>query len=274
MADVYINSEELKLVSSEMKSKSNNILDTYKNDVMSAIMMGNESIQISGLDASNVLSSFDKIFTSLNTRINNLSDFLNNTVANEYDSVSSAIANEFNNSFATELAKLLGIIIPTSVPKMTEIIETNNDGIYVRSNVDVATGRSTKTNNNDSVLNNKDYNSNPSDRNPSLGSNPSKGNDSIKPEKVTKAVAVTQDESEYVTPRAEYYQKNGGYKSELNNASTRVSKNTETTKVSNLQGRNYDTDPIRVPPMPSHEKTYNFSKRGIGESVLDSRITQ
>lgn len=274
MADIYINSEELKLVASEMKNKSNSILDTYKSDVMNAIMMGSESIQISGLDASNVLSSFDRIFTSLNTRINNLSDFLNNAVANEYDLVSSSIANEFNNSFATELAKLLGITIPTSVPKITEIIETNNDGIYVRSNVDVATGRSTKTNNNDSVLNNKDYNSNPSDRNPSLGSNPLKANDNIKPEKVTKAVAVTQDESEYVTPRAEYYQKNGGYRSELNNASTRASKNTETTKVSNLQGRNYDTDPIRVPPMPSREKTYNFSKRGIGESVLDSRIIQ
>ena len=111
MADVYVNSEELREIAQSMKLKANNIMEAYQNEASAAILMGSESIQVSGLDTTALLNSLSKIFNNLNGRIVNLSDFLTNVVANEYDSVSIAIKNEFDNNFANEIAGLLGISV-------------------------------------------------------------------------------------------------------------------------------------------------------------------
>lgn len=111
MADIYVNSEELKLIASGMKNKATIIMDAYQNDIVTALTMGSEALQISGLDTTTVLNSFNKIFTNINTRINTLADFLLTTVTNEYDEVSAAITNEFDNNFANEIAGLLGISV-------------------------------------------------------------------------------------------------------------------------------------------------------------------
>lgn len=111
MADIYVNSEELKLIATGMKTKATSIMESYQNDASSAILMGSECLQISGLDTTTLLNSFNKIFTNLGTKINTLADFLSTTVANEYDSTTSAIANEFNNNFANEIAGILGISV-------------------------------------------------------------------------------------------------------------------------------------------------------------------
>ena len=111
MADIYVNSEELKLIASGMKNKATIIMDAYQNDIVTALTMSSEALQISGLDTTTVLNSFNKIFTNINTRINTLADFLLTTVTNEYDEVSSAITNEFDNNFANEIAGILGITV-------------------------------------------------------------------------------------------------------------------------------------------------------------------
>ena len=125
MADIYINSDELKLIASGMKQKSTSIIEAYQNEAAVAIQIGDDSLKVSGLDTSIVLNSFNKIFTTLNARISLLADFLTNTVANEYDDVSSAIKNEFDKNFASELAGLLGIRLSSS---------KSISGSYVRRN--------------------------------------------------------------------------------------------------------------------------------------------
>ena len=122
MADIYVNSEELKSIASGMKVKAANIIESYQNDASSAILMGGECLQISGLDTTTLLNSFNKIFMNINTRISTLADFLSTTVANEYDSTTASITNEFNNNFANELAGILGISVGASKV-------TNNSGI-------------------------------------------------------------------------------------------------------------------------------------------------
>lgn len=122
MADIYVNSDELKLIATGMKTKAANIMEAYQNEASSAILMGGECLQISGLDTTTLLNSFNKIFTNINTRISTLADFLSTTVANEYDSTTASIANEFNNNFANEIAGILGISVGTSKV-------TNNSGI-------------------------------------------------------------------------------------------------------------------------------------------------
>ena len=136
MADVYVNSEELKLIATGMKTKAASIMELYQNDAASAILMGSECLQISGLDTTTLLNAFNKIFTNLNTRINNLADFLSTTVANEYDEVSSAIKNEFDNNFANEIAGILGI----SVGAGSGTAERPSAGNNSSSTGDISTG--------------------------------------------------------------------------------------------------------------------------------------
>lgn len=124
MADIYVNSDELKLIATGMKTKAANIMEAYQNEASSAILMGGECLQISGLDTTTLLNSFNKIFTNINTRISTLADFLSTTVANEYDSTTASITNEFNNNFANEIAGILGISVGASKV-------TNNSGIAI-----------------------------------------------------------------------------------------------------------------------------------------------
>ena len=141
MADVYVNSEELKLIATSMKTKAASIMESYQNDASSAILMGSECLQISGLDTTTLLNAFNKIFTNLNTRINALADFLSTTVANEYDEVSSAIKNEFDNNFANEIAGILGISVGTgSGTAGTPSTGGSTVGAEIPSTGDVSTG--------------------------------------------------------------------------------------------------------------------------------------
>lgn len=275
MADVYVNSEELKIVASSMKTKSNSILEIYQSDIMNAINMGNECLQVSGLDSSILLSSFNKIFTNINDRIGNLSDFLNNVVANEYDIVSSSIISEFDSNFAGELAKLLGssILITPSVVNSSFKSETINRPIYVKSNVDIRTGKplskldNGKIDSSNETLSKENQGSN-------LASWPYQKD--TEPAKKSAAIAVNE-EIEYVTPKAGYF-KNGNYKEALqngkvNNLDSVPQKEPEVVinegiVPQNLRGRDYENDPIRVPPL-AYSVKYERPK-SQAETVLDS----
>ena len=113
MANVYVNSDELKQISQSIKTKSNNIIEAYQNEVSTAISSITETFQISSIDIEQIFNSLNKIFANLNTRINSLADFLINMVANEYDEVYSTMENEFNTKFADEMVKILGTTLTT-----------------------------------------------------------------------------------------------------------------------------------------------------------------
>lgn len=112
---VYVDSEQLTSVAASIKVKANNILNIFQGDCSSAIILGKECLQVSGLDTTAIINSLNKIFTNLSTRINTLSDFLTQKVAGEYDLTSQSIINAFNGNFATELAALLGLTVGTTV---------------------------------------------------------------------------------------------------------------------------------------------------------------
>lgn len=277
MADVYVNSEELKIVASSMKTKSNSILEIYQSDIMNAINMGNECLQISGLDSSILLSSFNKIFTNINDRISNLSDFLNNVVANEYDIVSASIIKEFDSNFASELAKLLGssILITPSVVNSSFISETIDRPIYVKSNVDIRTGKPLSKLDNE-VLDNSNETLSKDNPSSNLSPTPWPYQKDTEPAKKSAAIAVN-GETEYVTPKAGYF-KNGNYKEALQNGKVNdlnsVSQKEPEIVINegivpqNLRGRDYENDPIRVAPLPS--KVIYERPKPQAETILDS----
>lgn len=277
MTDVYVNSEELKIVASSIKTKSNSILEIYQSDIMNAINMGNECLQVSGLDSSILLSSFNKIFTNINDRISNLSDFLNNVVANEYDIVSSSIISEFDSNFAGELAKLLGssILITPSVINNSFKSETIDRPIYVKSNVDIRTGEPLSKLDNGKI---DSSNETLSKENLSKSQTPTPWpyQKDTEPAKKSPAIAVNE-ETEYVTPKAGYF-KNGNYKEALQNGKVKDLNSVpqrepevvinEGIVPQNLRGRDYENDPIRVSPLPS--KVIYERPKSQAETVLDS----
>lgn len=115
----YINGDELTALANSLKSKSENILSTYKGDCSQAIQMSSECLQLSGLNTTEFFQALEKIYTQVNERIASFADFLTNVVVAEYNAVSEAITNSFNNEFANEISSLLGISVTASIGPIT-----------------------------------------------------------------------------------------------------------------------------------------------------------
>lgn len=107
----FINSDQITSIASSMKTKGDNILTEYKQNCIPALNMSTECLQLSGLDTTEFFKALEFIYTKLNERITEFSDFLTNTVAVEYDFTSKAIAASFNEEFANEISGLLGISV-------------------------------------------------------------------------------------------------------------------------------------------------------------------
>ena len=60
-----------------------NILTEYKQNCIPALNMSTECLQLSGLDTTEFFKALESIYTKLNERITEFSDFLTNTVAVE-----------------------------------------------------------------------------------------------------------------------------------------------------------------------------------------------
>ncbi len=115
----YINGDELTALANSLKSKSENILSTYKGDCSQAIQMSSECLQLSGLNTTEFFQALEKIYTQVNERIASFADFLTNVVVAEYNAVSEAITNSFNTEFASEISSLLGISVTASIGPIT-----------------------------------------------------------------------------------------------------------------------------------------------------------
>ena len=107
----YVKGDELTALAKSLKSKGENILNTYKVDCSQAIQLSSECLQISGLSSANFLEALEKIYTQVNNRLVSFADFLTNVVVQEYTAVSEAIVNNFNSNFANEMSGLLGITV-------------------------------------------------------------------------------------------------------------------------------------------------------------------
>ena len=272
MADLYVNSDELKEVASSMKLKANNIMEAYQNEASAAILMGKESIQVSGLDTTELLNSLSKIFNNLNGRIISLSDFLNNVVANEYDNVSASIKNEFDNNFANEIAKILGIsLVGGGTGNISNIISgridssspisIREDGTIIRRNeppvyeIPPQPKPKLETMGNGKAELTSDNNLTPT---PSKDSSPIlTKTDNYAPIKPTKANAITED-NEYVTGKAAYYARNGGYRAEIKTANP----NTDPTKATAIS----QTDNGSV----TQKANYYSKTGGYNESIKNN----
>ncbi len=119
----YINGDELTALANSLKSKSENILSTYKGDCAQAIQMSSECLQLSGLNTTEFFQALEKIYTQVNEKVASFADFLTNVVVAEYNAVSEAIVSSFNNEFANEISGLLGISVSATITSATPTVD-------------------------------------------------------------------------------------------------------------------------------------------------------
>ena len=100
--------DELKKVSQSLNIQKETIYNTYKTQVKSVLSSSNDFFQISGVDFSNIESSFDTTFNKVNTELESLINKLDATITS-YAELTSVLQQLFNSDLASQLSNLLNI---------------------------------------------------------------------------------------------------------------------------------------------------------------------
>lgn len=101
---IIVDGAGLQQVSSQLASNSEKMYSLYTNDIVSVLNSCENELKVSGLDYSVVSESFKKVFSSLNSQINELVDVLNNTIIPGYESTGQTISKMFNSDFANQMS--------------------------------------------------------------------------------------------------------------------------------------------------------------------------
>ena len=105
-----VRTEELRQVANELLKRKDSINNIYTNQIKNIMEGSKEAINISGLEFNEFNVAFQKAFTELTNRIENLANALNNQILPKYDDLSVSIRNAFNNEFASQMQNLLNEI--------------------------------------------------------------------------------------------------------------------------------------------------------------------
>ena len=107
---VYINSESLKEIASQLSANAERIDSVYNQDIVSALEACQADLKISGLNYGEVNETFRTLFVSLKGQINELANALNTTILPEYMTTAETISKMFNQDFASKMNDYLSIM--------------------------------------------------------------------------------------------------------------------------------------------------------------------
>ena len=110
MADSSINIGELKNISNQIKDDTNKISDLYKNTISTALENCKEDLTVSGVNFNEVQTSFQKLFTSLTSQLDEFTNAMNTKIIPSYETTAVVITKLFNEQFANEMNEYLNII--------------------------------------------------------------------------------------------------------------------------------------------------------------------
>ena len=107
---VIVNAEGLQQVSKELAANSEKMYALYSKDIVSVLNSCQEELKVSGLDTNIVSESFQKMFSDLRTKTEELIGALDNTIIPEYEASAQTINHLFNNEFANKINEYLEIM--------------------------------------------------------------------------------------------------------------------------------------------------------------------
>ena len=102
-----VKTEELREVARELLQRKESLNNIYNNSVKRVMEDSKEAINISGLEFNEFNLEFQKAFTELGNRMENLANALQNQILPRYDNLSVSIRNAFNNDFASQMQGIL-----------------------------------------------------------------------------------------------------------------------------------------------------------------------
>ena len=104
-----VEGDELLKLSESLQEKSEQLYNYYQKVCAPALNMSTECLQTTGLNTSELISTFDEIYKKIHNRLDEFAAFLSDTVLAEYNAVQEAIVSNFNRTFGEEMAGILGI---------------------------------------------------------------------------------------------------------------------------------------------------------------------
>ncbi len=112
-----ISLDQLKTVANSLEEQRQAIYNTYNQKVKKVLTSSQQCFQVAGLDFSQIESSFNTTFNTVNTNLQGLVLLLNNDVIRNYSEVSEALKKLFNTDLAKQLESLLSIASSSSSKK-------------------------------------------------------------------------------------------------------------------------------------------------------------
>ena len=104
---LYVSTDDLKQVAKNLLSKKETIANIYKSKVETVLEESKEAVSASGVDFEEFKSTFSKVFSRVDTKLENLANALTNDIIPKYEGLNSYVGKSFNVDFANEMNSLL-----------------------------------------------------------------------------------------------------------------------------------------------------------------------
>lgn len=102
-----VDTNQLSTIPASLRTKKDEILNVYNNQVKSILETSKDAIIVSGVNFEEFETYFAKAFTTLGNELDNLANALQNQILPRYDNLSVSIKNAFNNEFASQMQSIL-----------------------------------------------------------------------------------------------------------------------------------------------------------------------
>ena len=104
-----VTTSELKKVLSSLKTERDTLNNVYNSQIKEILESSQSCFQIAGLDPSQISSTIESTFKTLNSNFNDLIGVLDNNVIKNYDELLTALNQKFGAQFASQMQNLLGL---------------------------------------------------------------------------------------------------------------------------------------------------------------------
>ena len=102
---IVVNTEGIREVALNIDKKRQEIINIFNQDINNILNLSENCFKVSGLNYSDVKSSFNSVFNQLDERLSALTKVLNEKIIPMYENSSNNIRSMFNNNFAEDMKK-------------------------------------------------------------------------------------------------------------------------------------------------------------------------
>ena len=107
---VSVSIDELRMVAQSLRKQNEELQSQYTGTIKSVLDSSAACLNVAGVDISSINSAYSKVFSDINTGMEQLIDVLENSVIKNYSELSEALKKMFNSDFKNKMEELLGVV--------------------------------------------------------------------------------------------------------------------------------------------------------------------